>query len=240
MRGRRRGPAFLWVEGLRGPAKGENGTMFTERGLRMRTVFLAGGIASGKSTVAAELERLGAMRIDLDEVSRLVLAPGEPCLAEACAVFGDDLVDAETGELNRALLAERAFSSPEAAARLEALELPHITRELRRRLAEVPSETGVVVVEVPLLDRAEALIPLVDEVMVVTCPLELRRERAHARGMDPADFDARAALQPSDDYLRSHADTLIPNAEDERSLLEAVDAWWRERETGARAGEDAR
>ena len=39
----------------------------------MYTVFLAGGIASGKSTVAAELERLGAWRIDLDQISREVL-----------------------------------------------------------------------------------------------------------------------------------------------------------------------
>ena len=72
----------------------------------MYTVFLAGGTASGKSTVARELERLGAWRIDLDELSRAVLAPGEPCVAEVCAAFGDDLVDPGTGALDRALLAQ--------------------------------------------------------------------------------------------------------------------------------------
>ena len=62
----------------------------------MRTVFLTGGIASGKSTVARELERLGAWRIDLDELSRRVLEPGSPCLGEVTRAFGDDLVDPRT------------------------------------------------------------------------------------------------------------------------------------------------
>lgn len=100
----------------------------------MHTVFLAGGTASGKSTAARELERLGAWRIDLDELSRAVLAPGSECLSEVCDAFGDDVVDAGTGVLDRALLARRAFADAESAELLERIELPHIRAMLVRML----------------------------------------------------------------------------------------------------------
>ena len=60
----------------------------------------------------------------------------------------------------------------------------------------------------------------------MTCPLGVRRERARLRGMDPDDFDRRVARQPSDDYLRSHATTVIDNSGDEKDLLSAVRDWW--------------
>ena len=90
----------------------------------MYTVFLAGGIASGKSSVARELERRGAWRIDLDQVSRAVLEPGSDCLPEIADAFGDDLLDPQTGELDRGLLAGRAFADAEAYLIENALVIP--------------------------------------------------------------------------------------------------------------------
>lgn len=195
----------------------------------MYTVFLAGGTASGKSTVARELERLGAWRIDLDELSRAVLAPGEPCVAEVCAAFGDDLVDSGTGELDRALLARRAFADPDSAELLEKIELPHIRAMLARMLTSGicgQREPVCCVVEVPLLDRVESMTDLADEVVAVTCPLEVRRLRAQGRGMDPGDFDRRVARQPSEDYLRARATTVLDNTGDEKDLVARVRVWW--------------
>ena len=195
----------------------------------MYTVFLAGGIASGKSSVARELERRGAWRIDLDQVSRAVLEPGSDCLAEIAAEFGDDLVDAQTGALDRALLARRAFADEASAALLEKIEMPYIRRMLVRMLEGegcVVTKPAVCVVEVPLLDRLEPLCGLADEILCVTCPREGRRVRAVCRGMDGADFDRRVANQPTDDYLRAHADTVIDNAGGPSALMDAADAWW--------------
>ncbi|MCH4084713.1 MAG: dephospho-CoA kinase [Olsenella sp.] len=201
----------------------------------MYVVFLAGGIASGKSTVARELERLGAWRIDLDRVSREVLEPGGECTQAIAREFGDDLLDPTTGQLRRGLLARRAFATDEGATRLEQIELPYI----RRRLEEVLGDDGctdaagaprVAVVEVPLLDRMEDALDLADEVVCVTCPLVVRRVRAQGRGMDPEDFDARARRQPTDDYLRSKADVELANEGDEKDLLRQVDAWWQAHE----------
>lgn len=199
----------------------------------MYTVFLAGGIASGKSSVSRALEQRGAWRIDLDEVSRAVLEPGSECVAEVAREFGDDLVDPATGALDRGLLARRAFADAEPAARLEAIELPYIRDMLVRMLGGggcALSEPRVCVVEVPLLDRMESMLNLADEVLVVDCPLELRRVRAQGRGMDVADFDRRAANQPSDEYLRAHATTLLDNSGTPEELAAQVDAWWAARE----------
>ena len=59
----------------------------------MYRVIVAGGIASGKSTFARELERLGALRIDLDELSRVVLDQDQTLVAAIVRRFGDDVVD---------------------------------------------------------------------------------------------------------------------------------------------------
>lgn len=199
----------------------------------MYTVFLAGGIASGKSSVARELERRGAWRIDLDQVSRAVLEPGSDCLPELARAFGDDLVDPQTGELDRGLLARRAFADAESCALLEKIEMPHIRRMLVRMLEGEGcclTAPAVCVVEVPLLDRVEDMLDLADEVVCVTCPVEVRRVRAIGRGMDGADFDRRVANQPSEEYLCEHADTVLDNSGAPEELARALDAWWGSRQ----------
>lgn len=206
----------------------------------MYVVFLAGGIASGKSSVARELERRGAWRIDLDQLSRTVLDPGTPCLAEVCEAFGDDLVDPQTGVLDRRLLASRAFATVDDAKRLEAIEFPYIKELLVHALeggACAATSPAVCLVEVPLLDRMEPLFGLANEIVCVACPVQTRRVRAVLRGMDAADFDARVANQPTDEYLAAHADTLLDNSGSPSALMEALDAWWDKHEAaGWKAG----
>lgn len=204
----------------------------------MHTTFLAGGIASGKSTVARLLHERGAWLCDLDQVSREVLEANSPwyegpnpVLEQIADEFGRDLLDPESGELDRLSLAMRAFASPEVTERLEAIEMPAIKERLAAILTNsccAATEPALTVVEVPLLDRIEDLLPLADDVLVVTAPLALRRERAQGRGMDAADFDRRVLHQPSDDYLRAHATHVIDNTGDEAALARAVDEWWHE------------
>ena len=129
----------------------------------MYVAFLVGGIGSGKSTAARRLESLGAVRVDLDALSREALAPGSPTLGAVAEAFGRDLVDPATGELDRAGLAARAFASPEATELLESIELPAIAGLLRARLAALAAGAeppACCVVEVPLPDRMGPLLSL--------------------------------------------------------------------------------
>lgn len=199
----------------------------------MFVIFLAGGIASGKSTAADEFRALGAEVVDLDQISRQVVdgsihGDGAPCLQELVDAFGPSIVDDE-GFLDRGTLASAAFIDEKGAETLEAIEMPYIRHRLGQLLTPSPcdlAEPEVLVVEVPLLDRIEDMVPLADAVIAVTVPVEERRRRAVGRGMDGADFDRRAANQPSDDYLASHATDLIDNRGGEGELREAVDRWW--------------
>lgn len=195
----------------------------------MYTVFLAGGIASGKSTVARMLRERGAYLIDLDQVSREVMEPGSPCTAAVATEFGQDLISPETGAINRSLLAKRAFDSAEDTARLEAIELPYITERLLEMLNMsccAATEPKVCVVEIPLLDRVEDLFGLADEIVAVITPLEMRRRFAIARGMAGVDFDNRVARQTSDEYLRTHATYVIENTGTAAELEQKVNQWW--------------
>src|SRR5665213_810111 len=75
----------------------------------MLRVGLTGGLGSGKSTVAAELRKLGAHVIEADELGRAMMEPGEPVYAEIVHVFGAQVVGKD-GRLDRARLAEIAFN----------------------------------------------------------------------------------------------------------------------------------
>ena len=69
-------------------------------------VALTGGIASGKSTVAALFAELAVPVVDLDEIAREVVAPGSALLAQVIARFGP-AVRSRDGTLNRRAARDR-------------------------------------------------------------------------------------------------------------------------------------
>jgi dephospho-CoA kinase len=90
----------------------------------MKLYGLTGGIASGKSTVAAMLRELGAPVIDADVIARGLTRKGEPALAEIAVRF-PGVVNA-SGELDRQALGRRVFADPVEREALEALLHPRI------------------------------------------------------------------------------------------------------------------
>ncbi len=146
----------------------------------MKLVALTGGIASGKSTVAGMLRRLGAEVVDADLLAREVVAPGEPALAEIAAAFGPEVLT-PSGELDRRKLAERVFRDPASRHRLNAIVHPRVLERLRRRVEEVQGRRpdAVVVLDVPLLfDVPLPELEALPAVVVYASPqVQLRRLR---------------------------------------------------------------
>ena len=66
---------------------------------------------------------------------------------------------------------------------------------------------------------------LADEVATVWAPFDVRRERAVARGMEPEDFERRAALQPSDEQLEAWSSIVFDNEVADGRLEAALDEW---------------
>jgi dephospho-CoA kinase len=95
---------------------------------------LTGGIASGKSTVAARWRRRGLTVIDADEIAREVVAPGTEGLQKLVGAFGPEVLAAD-GSLDRKRVATLAFADEEKRRGLEAVIHPLIAAASRERAA---------------------------------------------------------------------------------------------------------
>ena len=98
----------------------------------MLIVTLAGGIGSGKSTVAAALAECGARLLSLDDVARDVLAPGEEAVREVGDLWPEAVRE---GKIDRSALARIVFDDAEALARLNAVVHPRTWERAQAQLA---------------------------------------------------------------------------------------------------------
>jgi len=162
-------------------------------------IGLTGGIASGKSTVARRLVEHGAVHIDADHLSRVVVEPGTDGLARIRDTFGDEVLNAD-GSLNRAALGAVVFGDPAALAQLNAIVHPAVralSDELIRA-AEQADPDAIVVYDVPLLVEAAVDHPF-DLIVVAHADEETRTRRmVDLRGMDETDAARRIGSQASD------------------------------------------
>ncbi|HXX67305.1 MAG TPA: dephospho-CoA kinase [Polyangiaceae bacterium] len=159
----------------------------------MHLFGLTGGIATGKSTVAAHLRSRGLPVIDADELSREVVAPGTDGLREVVAAFGQAIL-AQDGTLDRPALARIVFADDEARRRLNALIHPRIRRrvgELAAGLSAAGEPLGcyeaALIVESGSADRFRPLV-------VVACPEDVQLARVRARG-GASERDALARIR---------------------------------------------
>jgi dephospho-CoA kinase len=154
-------------------------------------VGLTGGIACGKSHVLRRLRSLGLATLDLDEVSRDVVAPGTPALAEIAAAYGTDVLTAD-GSLDRAALGQVVFSDPSARARLNAIVHPRVrAAEARWAAARGAAGDAVAVTDATLIVEAGAHLRF-RRVVVVHCDPAQQLARLQARdGLDEAAARAR-------------------------------------------------
>ncbi len=116
----------------------------------MYLVGLTGGIASGKSTVAARFVERGAELIDADDVAREVTLPGTDAWREIVEAFGEDVLDDE-GFIDRPRLGRLVFADARKRATLNEITHPRIAASIADRLEVLAALDGVVVVDVPLL-----------------------------------------------------------------------------------------
>lgn len=152
-------------------------------------IALTGGIASGKSRVAALFAALGVPVIDTDLIARQVVEPGQPVLAEVVDAFGPGVLGAD-GRLDRRKLRELIFSNAAARQRLEAILHPAIRAEMERQSSAAGGPYQVLVI--PLLTEGGRR-DHVDRVLVVDAPESLQVERLMNRD-SVTQQQARASL----------------------------------------------
>lgn len=174
--------------------------------IRIFLLGLTGPTGSGKSTAARAAREWGAKVIDADQVARMVVEPGTPCLRELAEEFGNDIILAD-GTLNRPLLAGRAFSSPERTECLNAITHPWITQEVKRRMKALAEEgNNIIVLDAPLLYESGEDV-LCDAVAVVTAPEEVRLRRIMQRdGISREQAEQRMSAQQEEEFYTKRAD----------------------------------
>ena len=156
-------------------------------------IGLTGGIGSGKSTVAARLEALGASVVDTDEISRHLTGPAGAAMKALRQEFGERFVAAD-GSLHREAMRALAFEDPTARARLEAILHPAIRAEADARIDS--AHGPYVLLVVPLLFETRGYLDRVARTLVVDCPEDLQVERTVRRsGLDAAQVRAIMAAQ---------------------------------------------
>lgn len=209
-------------------------------------LVLIGGICSGKSTVSKYLASKGAYRIDLDACAHEVLQGDDTCKEQLVDHFGADILDS-TGHISRTRLAARAFSSARTSAELERITHPAIFRLVELQMtqiaervvsasapapasvAPVPASTtqtpALVVVELPLPDKAPALLTIADETMYVLASRAQRTRLARKRSITAPELSARMRLQPDDATYKAYASYYIENEGSMPELVEKVDEW---------------
>ena len=189
----------------------------------MFRVALTGGIASGKSMVAAELAARGAIIIDADVLAREVVEPGTPALAAIIDRFGEQVVT--EGRLDRPRLAQLVFADPLARRDLERIVHPAV----RVRAAELERAAGpdaIVVHVIPLLVETGQQGDF-DLVVTVDVDHETQIQRLMARdGFSRAEAESRVAAQATRADRKIAAHVVVDNTGSVTQLREQIDALW--------------
>ncbi len=194
---------------------------------------LTGGIASGKSTVAARLRGHSVPVIDADALAREVVAPASSGLEEIVAAFGAGVLAAD-GALNRKALARIVFADDALRARLNAITHPRITARMLERAGELDrAGEPLACYEAALIienGAAERFRPLI----VVACPEAVQLARIRSRdALSQEDALARIRAQrplsekvAMADYVIDTSGPLQRSAEQTDEVLRVICAKW--------------
>jgi dephospho-CoA kinase len=183
------------------------------------TWVVTGGIGSGKSTVRQALEDLGAVTIDADKVGHQILEPGGAAYDQVAGRWPEVVKD---GRIDRSALAAIVFEDPQALSELEAITHPAIAATIAATIAEAGEKTVVVEVSVPrdLLGVGWM------RTIVADLPVEMRRERLRARGMEDGDIDRRMANQPTREGWKALGRWVVSTAGSRDEVVDRVENLW--------------
>lgn len=185
----------------------------------MLCIALTGGIAAGKSAVAAQFQALSVPVVDADALAREVVGPGTEGLEALVAAFGTWVLDHD-GELDRAALRAHVVAHDEARQRLEAIVHPLVRQRMREEIDELARagyRYGLAVIPL-LVETGQAT--SYDRTLVVDAPEGLQIARLqHRDGATVSDARRWLANQATRWQRLQHAHDVVTNAD---GLAEAM------------------
>jgi len=196
------------------------------RGKRPLVVGLTGGVGCGKTVIAAEFARRGAVIISGDQVGHEVVDRDARLQRQLARWFGAAILGKRG--LHRRKLAQRAFATPENQKRLNDVVHPALIAELKRRVraARRGPNVPLVVVDAALLVEWKRKVP-VDVLVAVWASRANRRRWLRQRGWSAAEIGLRMRSQLPFSARRAVADVVIRNDRDVEALRRKVARLWQ-------------
>jgi dephospho-CoA kinase len=161
----------------------------------MLRLGITGGIASGKSAVAAMLREMGFPVLDADALAHKLIEPGQAAYDDVLREFGPSITRAD-GRVDRAMLAAIVFADRNKLDRLNAIVHPRVEAALLRQFEEW-ERNGIrdaTFVEAALIVEA-GIHKKLDGVVVAWCKPAQQLERLRARGLSEEEARQRIAMQ---------------------------------------------
>ena len=175
-----------------------------------RTFGLTGGIASGKSTVAAMFAELGPKVIDADRLGHELIRSPLPAYHEIVRHFGFEILDPQ-GEIDRKRLGAIVFSEPRELRYLNSIVHPRVIERVEQLATayHLQDSRAVVLVEAALHYEA-GIADRFTKMIVAWCRPEQQLERLIAKTRLPREeAERRIAVQMPAEEKRRRADYVI-------------------------------
>lgn len=173
-------------------------------------IGLTGESGSGKSTVCEMLAKKGCVIIDADKISRELTRKGSPVLNKLSCAFGEDIITKE-GELDRRLLASRAFKDYKSKRLLDSITHPEIVSVCEKRAKSETEKGNCVIIDAPLLFTS-GLWKICHKTVKVYAPEDIRLERITQRDrISEEDALLRFSKQTQENEASKQADVIVNN-----------------------------
>jgi dephospho-CoA kinase len=193
----------------------------------MKVIGLTGGYKTGKSTVAGEFAKLGALIIDADKLAHQALEPASGIYRKIITEFSDKILD-ERGRISRKKLAEEVFNDQNKLNSLNAIVHPYVIKKMKEELSRIEKNDpeAKVVIDLPLLYEA-GVQNLMDKIIVVSSTRDKQLMRAkQATRLSERQINRRIESQFPLDKKGEMADAVIDNSGDlEETRKQVVKIW---------------
>ena len=193
---------------------------------RIKVIGITGGIASGKSTIAAMLESLGADLIDADKICHELINTKEIAL-EVTKRWGSHLQD-NHGRIKRDALAEIVFSEEKEISALNSIIHPKAIKQIKSEIAKFNSDvaTKAIVLDAALLVESN-LVDICDIVLFVDSDEDRCKERVQSSRKWPLDeIEKREKFQGLLQQKREISDVIINNNNSKEDTLNQLKDFW--------------
>ena len=203
--------------------------------LSLKRVAVTGGIASGKTTVIEEFQKLGAYTVSADHITHQLLSSNSELIKQVITLLGNEVLS--EGSIDRKKVAKKVFRDPELLFQLEALIHPNVASVIERRWREVEKSQKhqLFVAEVPLLFEAAQ-----DGWYDVTCAVianegDCKRRFCQGSGYDEEEYERRASRQLTQAEKAKKANFVIENIGSLDELKSQATTLYKQLTTGDKA-----